>query len=73
MRKEPDGNECHKIFEELGVEGCTVDQVIGLGRGGDDGRDRPMMVKMSTERDKWTILSRAKKLMNTSEQMRRCT
>ena len=61
VRKEHDGNKWQKIFEELGVEGCTVDEVIRLGRRGDDGRDRPMMVKMSSERDKWTILSRAKK------------
>ena len=32
VRKEHDGNEWQKIFEELGVEGCTVDQVIRLGR-----------------------------------------
>ena len=71
MRKEHDGNECQKNFKELGVEGCTVDQFIRLWKRGDDGRDRPMMVKMSSERGKWTILSRAKKLMNSSEQMRK--
>ena len=33
--------------------------------------DRPMLVRMSTEKDKWKILSQAKKLMNSSEQMRK--
>ena len=30
-----------------------------------------MLLKMSTEKGKWKILSQAKKLMNSSEQMRK--
>ena len=36
-----------------------------------DGRDRPLLVKMSMEKEKLKILSQAKKLMNSSEQMRK--
>ena len=48
VRMEHDGNECQKIFEELCVEGCTVDQVIRLGRRG-DGEDELRPTKEADE------------------------
>ena len=65
------GNECLKIFKEIGTEDCKMEQIGRLGRRSEDGRDRPMLVKMSMEKGKWKILSQSKKLINSSEQMRK--
>ena len=45
-----DGNECLKIFKEIGIEDCKMEQIVRLERQSEDGRDRPMLVKMSTEK-----------------------
>ena len=55
----------------MGIEECKIEQIVRLGKQSSDGRDRPMLVKMSSEREKWTILGRAKRLMNSNEQMRK--
>ena len=44
-RNDHDGNECLKIFKEIGIEDCKMEQIVRLGRRSEDGRDRPMLVK----------------------------
>ena len=51
------------------MEDCTVEHMFRLGRPSDNGKDRPLLVKLSTEKEKWTILSRAKRLKNSTGQM----
>ena len=62
-KNEDDEAECRRIFVEVGVEGCTVEHMFRLGRPNDNGKHRPLLVKLSAEKEKWTILSRAKRLM----------
>ena len=47
----------------------TYVQQFRLGRLRDNGKRRPLLVKLSTEKEKWTILSRAKRLKNSTGQM----
>ena len=51
------------------MEDCTVEHMFRLGRPSDNGKHRPLLVKLSTEKEKWTILSRAKRLKNSTGQM----
>ena len=54
---------------EVGVKDCTAEHMFRLGRPSDNGKRRPLLVKLSTEKEKWTILSRAKRLKNSTGQM----
>ena len=69
-RYDHDGNECLKILKEIGIEDCKMEQIVRLGRQSEDGRDRPLLMKMSTEKEKWKILSQAKPLWNFSSRNR---
>ena len=53
------------FFAEIGIEDCTVEHMFSLGRPRHNGKHRPLLVKLSTEKEKWTILSRAKRLKNS--------
>ena len=68
-KNEDDEAECRRIFVEVGVEDCTVEHMFRLGRPSDNGKHRPLLVKLSTEKEKWIILSRAKRLKNSTGQM----
>ena len=60
---EDDRRECREIFgNALGVEGVRIEKVIRLGRVREDGRGRPMLVKVGSETEKWNLVGQAKKL-----------
>ena len=58
-----------KNFAEIGVEDCTVEHMFRLGRHSDNGNYRPLLLKLSIEKKKFTILSRAKRPKNSTMQM----
>ena len=60
-KNEDDEAKCRRIFVEVGVEDCTVGRMFRLGRSSDNGKHRPLLVKLSTEKEKWTIMSRTKR------------
>ena len=61
--------ECRKIFEEIRVNDCRMEQLIRLGKKRDDGKARPLLVRLGSEGEKWAVLSRAKNLRNSGEPM----
>ena len=66
---EDDKMECRKIFEEIRVNDCRMEQLIRLGKKRDDGKARPLLVRLGSEGEKWAVLSRAKNLRNSGEPM----
>ena len=66
---EDDKMECRKIFEEIRVNDCRMEQLIRLGKKRDDGKARPLLARLGSEGEKWAVLSRAKNLRNFGEPM----
>ena len=67
LRIAEDEKHIHKIFkQELHREDYGVERIIRLGRK-TDGRRRPTLVEMRSERERMEILSNAKRLRNSSE------
>ena len=62
---EDDKAECRKIFEEIRVNDCKMEQLIRLGKRGEEGKARPLLVRLGSEEKKWAVLSRAKNLRNS--------
>ena len=61
--------ECRKIFEKIRANDCRMEQLIRLGKKRDDGKARPLLVRLGSEGEKWAVLSRAKNLRNSGEPM----
>ena len=51
-RCEDDRRECKNILRELKVEDCTMQQLIRLGKKKEDGKTRPLPVRMSSKGEK---------------------
>ena len=65
---EDDRRECREIFSiGLGVEEIRIEKVIRLGKIREDGRGRPILVKVGSETEKWNVVGQAKKLRNVGQ------
>ena len=49
--------ECRKIFEEIGVNDCRMEQLKRLGKKRDDEKAKPLLVRLGSEGEKWVVLS----------------
>lgn len=66
-RIEHDRGIVKELFERaLGVQDCTVMRMIRLGKRR-DGQDRPLLLEMSNEREKWIIIKNAKNLKGETD------
>ena len=61
--------KCWKIFEEVHVKEYTIEQLIRLGKTKEEGKVRPLLVRMWSEGEKWAVLSLAKNLKSYEEPM----
>ena len=67
QRIEYDKVEVRKLIEKgLGIENFCLERVTRLGRIEKD-RNRPLLVKLGNENEKWSILSKNKELKKTEE------
>ena len=66
-RIKEDLNKCGKIFtNELDIQDLTIEKVIRIGKKKDNG-NRPLIIKLGTETDRNTVLSKAKRLRYSKE------
>ena len=69
-RYQEDMDRCGKIFtRELEIQDLTVEKIIRLGKKKDNG-NRPLLIKLGSETDRNTVLSKAKKLRYSEEFVR---
>ena len=69
-RYQEDMERCGKIFtRELEIQDLTVEKTIRLGKKKDNG-NRPLLIKLGSETDRNTVLSKAKKLRYSEEFVR---
>ena len=68
-KNEDDEAECQFFFVKIGVEDYIVEHMFRRRRPSDNGKHRPLLVILSTEKEKFKILGRAKRLKNTTGQM----
>ncbi|KAK4328212.1 hypothetical protein Pmani_001332 [Petrolisthes manimaculis] len=62
-RIDEDLSRCNDLFENsLKVRECKIERVLRLGRPREDNRNRPMLVQLRSEDEKWSILTSAKNL-----------
>ena len=57
---------CSKIiYEELSVEDFRIIHMMRLGKNQSNGKPRPILIQLRSEREKWEILRKAKNLRNS--------
>ena len=61
--------EFRKIFEEMRMNDCKMEQLKRLGKRREDGKARPLLVRLKSEGEYWEILSRDKNFRNSVEPM----
>ena len=67
-REREDRNLCNHVFkDELGVEEAQIEKVIRLGTR-ERGKERPILVGLSTVYQKWEIIKNNKKLNNVQDE-----
>ena len=66
-----DAATVQQLFAEgLGIENMNVIETIRLGKVTNTSGPRPLLIKLETVEDKWTILKNAKNLAKAKEDMR---
>ena len=53
--------------EKLGMHHFEIIQVVRLGKKRDDDKPRPLLIRLGSEKEKWSILGRSKNLRNSSK------
>ncbi len=67
VREGEDNSLCQDIFaNSLNIEEVGIEKVIRLGKR-EEGRKRPLLVKMNSETEKWNVIGRAKLLKHEQD------
>ena len=58
---------CEEILSELEIENAFIEKVVRLGKNDENSKIRPVLMRLRNEKEKWSILGRAKHLKNSEK------